>query len=99
MRGHGRSEGEPLYVEKFSDYTEDLAKLVRLAKERESGLPTFVLGHSAGGVVACVYTLDHQSEIAGFICESFAHEGPLPTLPSPSSRESAKSLRMRTCSS
>jgi len=32
----------------------------------------YLLGHSAGGVVSCVYALDHQAELAGFICESFA---------------------------
>jgi alpha-beta hydrolase superfamily lysophospholipase len=78
MRGHGKSKGEPLFVEKWGDYTSDLAKLVDLAKAREGGVPTFVLGHSAGGVVAAVYALDHQSEIAGLICESFAHEVPAP---------------------
>jgi alpha-beta hydrolase superfamily lysophospholipase len=78
MRGHGKSDGERLYVESFGDYADDLAKLVQLAKEREPGAPTFVLGHSAGGVVACLYALDHQAEIAGLICESFAHELPAP---------------------
>jgi alpha-beta hydrolase superfamily lysophospholipase len=77
MRGHGKSKGEPLFVEKWSDYTGDLAKLVDLAKQRE-GVPTFVLGHSAGGVVATTYALDHQADIAGLICESFAHELPAP---------------------
>ena len=38
----------------------------------------FLLGHSAGGVVACVYALDHQDELAGLVCESFAHEVPAP---------------------
>jgi alpha-beta hydrolase superfamily lysophospholipase len=37
-----------------------------------------MLGHSAGGVVSCVYTLEHQTELAGLICESFAHEVPAP---------------------
>jgi len=78
MRGHGRSQGEPLFVEKLVEYESDLAKLVTLAKEREGDLPTFVLGHSAGGVVACLYALDHQKDLAGFICESFAHEVPAP---------------------
>jgi alpha-beta hydrolase superfamily lysophospholipase len=41
-------------------------------------LPCFLLGHSAGGVVSCLYTLDHQAELAGLICESFAHELPAP---------------------
>ena len=39
-----------------------------------------MLGHSAGGVVACLYTLDHQPELTGLICESFAHELPAPDL-------------------
>jgi len=34
----------------------------------------FLLGHSAGGVVSSVYTLEHQAELAGLICESFAFE-------------------------
>jgi alpha-beta hydrolase superfamily lysophospholipase len=38
----------------------------------------FLLGHSAGGVVSCTWSLDHQQEIAGFICESFAFEVPAP---------------------
>jgi alpha-beta hydrolase superfamily lysophospholipase len=78
MRGHGKSKGEPLFVETWADYVGDLAKLVDLAKQREGAPPTFVLGHSAGGVVATTYALEHQSEIAGLICESFAHELPAP---------------------
>jgi alpha-beta hydrolase superfamily lysophospholipase len=38
----------------------------------------FLLGHSAGGVVSCVYTLENQAELAGFICESFAFQVPAP---------------------
>jgi acylglycerol lipase len=78
LRGRGQSDGERFYVEKFSDYVDDVATFVRLAKARQPGLPVFLLGHSAGGVVACLYTLDHQSEIAGLICESFAFKTPAP---------------------
>ncbi|HUL67604.1 MAG TPA: lysophospholipase [Burkholderiaceae bacterium] len=78
LRGRGKSEGERFYVEKFADYVDDVATLVRIARQREPGLPVFVLGHSAGGVVACVYALEHQAEISGLICESFAHEVPAP---------------------
>ena len=42
------------------------------------GLPVFLLGHSAGGVISCIYTLFHQSELAGLICESFAFRVPAP---------------------
>jgi alpha-beta hydrolase superfamily lysophospholipase len=38
----------------------------------------FLLGHSAGGVIACGYALEHQDEIAGLICEDFAYRVPAP---------------------
>ena len=78
LRGRGHSDGERFYVEKFADYVSDVATLVTLAKSREPALPLFLLGHSAGGVVACIYTLEHPTELAGLICESFAHEVPAP---------------------
>ena len=74
LRGHGRSEGERLYVDKFSEYVSDLDQLVTIAKSRDADLPTFVLGHSAGGVVACVHALEHPKAVSGLISESFAHE-------------------------
>jgi len=78
LRGRGRSDGERFYVEKFADYVTDAEAVVALAKSREPGLPVFLLGHSAGGVVSCMYTLEHQAELAGLICESFAFKVPAP---------------------
>jgi alpha-beta hydrolase superfamily lysophospholipase len=56
----------------------DVAAVIRLAKSRYPGLPVFLLGHSAGGVVSSTYALDHQAEIAGLVCESFAFKVPAP---------------------
>ncbi len=78
LRGRGESEGERFFVEQFSDYVDDVARMVSLAKSREPGVPVFVLGHSAGGVVSCLYALDHQAQLAGFVCESFAYQVPAP---------------------
>ena len=72
LRGRGKSDGERFYVERIEEYLSDVATLMALARKREPGLPVFLLGHSAGGVIASVYTLDHQAELAGLICESFA---------------------------
>src|SRR5215213_6671856 len=80
LRGRGRSDGERFYVQKIEDYVEDVATLVRTAKSENPDLPVFVLGHSAGGVVSCVYALDHPSEIDGLICESFAYDLPVPDI-------------------
>jgi acylglycerol lipase len=78
LRGRGQSEGERFYVDRFEDYVSDVHTLVTLARSRDSGLPIFLLGHSAGGVVACLYAAEHQSELAGLICESFAFKVPAP---------------------
>jgi acylglycerol lipase len=78
LRGRGRSDGERFYVEKMADYVSDVATVVALAKTRDPGLSVYLLGHSAGGVVSCIYTLDHPSELAGLICESFAFQVPTP---------------------
>jgi acylglycerol lipase len=78
LHGRGRSDGERFYVDEFEDYVRDVEALVALAKSSEPTLPIFMLGHSAGGVVACVYTLDHPGALAGLVCESFAHEVPAP---------------------
>jgi alpha-beta hydrolase superfamily lysophospholipase len=79
-RGRGRSEGERFFVKKFADWTTDLATFIGMVKAREPGRPVFLLGHSAGGVIACGYTLEHQDEIAGLICEDFAYQLPAPEI-------------------
>jgi alpha-beta hydrolase superfamily lysophospholipase len=76
LRGHGKSEGERLYAEDAHRFVEDIDALVTTARNRHPGVPVFLLGHSAGGLVSCLYTLEHQDELAGFICESFAYEVP-----------------------
>ncbi len=78
LEGRGQSEGERFYVKSIYDYVEEVDQLVGIAKADHQGLPVFVLGHSAGGVVACLYTLEHQDKINGLICESFAYQVPAP---------------------
>ncbi|MEZ0244537.1 MAG: lysophospholipase [Sphingomonas sp.] len=78
LRGRGRSEGERFYVENVSEYVSDLAGAIAIAKARDPGLKVFLYGHSAGGVTSATYALDHQGEIDGFICASFAFQVPAP---------------------
>ena len=72
LRGRGRSEGERFHVEDVADYVSDLSQAIELAKSHDPGLPCYLLGHSAGGVVSVTYALDYQDRLAGLICESFA---------------------------
>ncbi len=78
LRGRGKSEGERFYVESFADYVSDVAAVVEQARLHDPALPVFLLGHSAGGVIACFYALEHQNDLSGLICESFAFELPAP---------------------
>lgn len=79
-RGRGRSAGERYFIETVEDYAADLATMIGIAKQRFPGTPTYLLGHSAGGVISCIYTLLHQADIAGLICESFAFKVYAPDL-------------------
>src|SRR5262249_15880245 len=78
LRGHGNSDGERFYIQAYNDLIGDIDQLVTLAKTTHPGLPMFLLGHSAGGVLAAVYVLEHQEKLNGFICESFAFQVPAP---------------------
>ena len=80
LRGRGKSEGERFYVERFSDFLGDVDRLADIARTENPGLPVYVLGHSAGGVIASSYVFEHQPEIAGLVCESFALDVGLPHL-------------------
>jgi alpha-beta hydrolase superfamily lysophospholipase len=80
LHGRGKSDGERFYLEQMSDYVDDAHTLVTLAKSRHPSVPFFLLGHSAGGVISSVYTLEHQAELTGFICESFAFKVYAPDL-------------------
>ena len=80
LRGHGRSGGPRLFVEKMADYVADVHRFVALVHAREPKVPVFLLAHSAGGVISSMYALQYQHEIDGFICESFAYEVPAPDI-------------------
>ncbi|MGZ5772980.1 alpha/beta hydrolase [Ramlibacter sp.] len=80
LRGRGKSDGERFYVQQFGDYVSDVDSLVHIVKSQQRGLPIFLLGHSAGGVVACLYAIEHQALLAGLVCESFAFEVPAPDI-------------------
>lgn len=67
LRGHGRSAGQRVWVDRFDDYVQDLTRFVLGVKQREPGLPVFVMGHSMGGAIATLYALDHAKDIQGLV--------------------------------
>lgn len=78
LRGRGLSDGERFYIDTVDQYAADVDGVMKIVKAEQPGLRVYVLGHSAGGVTACIYTLDHPQDVAGLICESFAYQTPAP---------------------
>ena len=63
LRGHGLSEGPRTRVVRFSDYVEDLKTLVDGGGARWPVLPSLLLGHSMGGLVALAYAVSYPESI------------------------------------
>ena len=66
-RGHGRSGGPRVHVDRWSQYLEDLHTFLPIARGQETGLPLFVLGHSMGALIVLEYLQAHQDELRGAI--------------------------------
>ena len=67
MRGHGRSAGPRITFESIDQPLADLDAFMRLVREREPGRPVFLYGHSIGGLVSCLYTIERQPALAGLV--------------------------------
>lgn len=70
LRGHGRSPGQRGYVNRWTDYREDVGAFVRLVGEREAGRPLFLMGHSVGGLIVLEYAEQHPDGLRGVIASA-----------------------------
>ena len=75
--GHGRSDGERVYINRFEDYIHPLKTFLDMVAKWHPGKKVFLMGHSMGGLIAAVYLLDHQEDFAGAIISA-----PLTKIPS-----------------
>jgi alpha-beta hydrolase superfamily lysophospholipase len=65
--GHGRSEGERVLVTDVEDVVEDLDQVRRTARNEHPDLPTVLLGHSMGGLIAARYAQRYPDVLAGLV--------------------------------
>ncbi|HVZ74492.1 MAG TPA: lysophospholipase [Polyangia bacterium] len=56
-RGHGRSQGRHGYVTRFSDYADDLGRVLDRARALSPGRPVAVAAHSQGAAISLDYLL------------------------------------------
>jgi acylglycerol lipase len=67
MRGHGRSEGRRAALDDFEDLVEDLSIFLARVRARQPHEPIFLMGHSVGGAVVTLFTLERRPAIAGLV--------------------------------
>ncbi len=65
--GHGKSDGERVYVDRFSDFVVTLKTFVDMVKAWQPGIPCFMVGHSMGGLISASYLLSHQADLDGAV--------------------------------
>lgn len=65
--GHGKSDGDRVYVERIEDYTDTLEIFVNIVQESQTDKPMFLVGHSMGGLIGSLYLLEHQNDFNGAV--------------------------------
>lgn len=76
-RGHGKSEGKRVQVDKFDDMVEDLALYETELRERyPAPLPVFLVGHSMGGLISLRYVTTQKTDVVGLVLTGTAAAKP-----------------------
>mgnify|MGYP001823452317 FL=1 len=65
--GHGRSDGDRVYVDRFQDYTTTLATYIDMIHDWQPDKPIFLIAHSMGGLIGAAYLLEHQHGLSGAV--------------------------------
>ena len=66
-RGHGKSDGARVQVERFSDYVDDLKTFYNIVRKDNPDRKVFLVGHSMGSAIALLYASRFQNELAGLV--------------------------------
>jgi len=70
LRGHGKSEGQRCYLDRFDDYLLDLRKFIKHVDQEQQDRKMFLVGHSMGGYIAGFYASRYKDEVAGLVMAS-----------------------------
>jgi alpha-beta hydrolase superfamily lysophospholipase len=70
QRGFGQSEGRKGHTPSLDAYFDDIDQFLETIQQRYPGLPTFLYGHSMGGILVLAYTPLRRPPIVGVIATS-----------------------------
>ncbi|WP_411340831.1 lysophospholipase [Sphingopyxis sp. J-6] len=76
--GHGRSDGTPGFVPRFSAFTDGMAELLTLVEINHGDTPRLLLGHSMGGLIATLFLIGHQQ---AFVAAALSGPAIVPAAP------------------
>ena len=67
LRGHGRSPGARIWIDRFSDYLDDAEQELAGARVRFPDCPVFLLGFSMGALIALHLALYRRVDVRGLV--------------------------------
>jgi alpha-beta hydrolase superfamily lysophospholipase len=81
-RGHGKSEGKPVFYNDFNEMLDDVNGVVELAKAENPALPVFLIGHSMGGFAVTTFGIKYPNKVKGIVASGaltrFNRQFPMP---------------------
>ncbi len=74
QRGHGKSPGPRVHINRWTEYRDDLTTYVRIVAEQVPETPIILYGHSMGSLVVLDYLLQRPEGLTGAIISGVAIE-------------------------
>ena len=65
--GHGKSSGTRGFIKRFDDFIHTLKIYFDMVFDWQPGIPSFLVGHSLGGLIGLTYLIDHQPNLTGAV--------------------------------
>jgi len=67
LRGHGKSEGDPVFVKSFLEHLRDVELFLAHVRAREPDRPVFLVGFSMGGTIAASLAARGLADVRGLV--------------------------------
>jgi alpha-beta hydrolase superfamily lysophospholipase len=70
LRGHGQSDGRRWHIDSFGEYLSDFNVFHEQLRNEQPGRQRFVVAHSQGALVAALWGLGRERDVAGYVLSS-----------------------------
>jgi alpha-beta hydrolase superfamily lysophospholipase len=71
-RGHGRSGGTRMHLQRFAELLDDLEAFLALVRSEHPGLPITLIGHSMGALVSVAFLAERKPAVASAVTSGAA---------------------------